>query len=725
MHNCELLMFASREPFKNLHADLHSMIPYMTQLLQNCTKSTEFNCQNNVNEYLNSDVHAPFDVLSVADLMEPCSHPRQYAWGKTREYTIAIAMGILGTVGLMGNFLSCAVIVTYLLKFSGTFVLFLFLSLADSLVVVMQIIDAYRNSVMVDYYTQISSEQLEDSGAVWGRDWSCKLFLFFWHFALQLAAWLVMALSVDRYSSLKHIHVTRNKSLVYRRAWIIGGVVVTLLIMFNLPFLVYTKSVVYKMPCGFSHFCIYTAWSQTTWSQGQPSNGTNSTIHNSVHGYLKQENTSFPSIHPIYNQASRHSSRAISLWLSRQHLVVFGLIPYTVTFVFNIILIMYLRSSPHPVSVCRNRTPSLPENDQIVQPVKRTITCGVSGRKTLFGQSCCQGLRKINGSNKRKSIGVISLVSVNEKVQMKTGIDENKDYRAADRCGLLPLPHSRAAQSTLEENMSCDSQLTGNNPSEKNNSLFIPLSELCPPNKTLSSKGNTHSVKDNVIAEEAAHAKWRCSFGSSRNHEVDCAPRLIQQADVVGGKAQLSSFVLSRRRRSSSSSGWWIGQTRTTVLLLVVTFTFIGLTLPYMIYTEIKQFQPGGASRIYNFHTHHIFEELGRFLLFINNGLNFLVYMTGRQFRKGFRSLIYRIRASLCSWSLEHRNQWYRHPPNRQRNTILLISNRNGGQTCKLKFTPNLRDRCKPVRYTDSEALIRGLPKIAQTNKPFCRLDLT
>ncbi|KAF5396269.1 hypothetical protein PHET_10991 [Paragonimus heterotremus] len=252
MHNCELLMFATSEPFKNLHADLHSMIPYMTQLLENCTKSTELNCQNNVNEYLNSDVHAPFDILSVADLMEPCSHPRQYAWGKTREYTIAIAMGILGTVGLMGNFVSCAVIVTYLLKFSGTFVLFLFLSLADSLVVVMQIIDAFRNSVMVDYYTQISSEQLDDSRSVWGRDWNCKLFLFFWHFALQLAAWLVMALSVDRYSSLKHIHVTRNKSLVYRRAWIIGGVVVALLIMFNLPFLVYTKSVVYKMPCGVS-----------------------------------------------------------------------------------------------------------------------------------------------------------------------------------------------------------------------------------------------------------------------------------------------------------------------------------------------------------------------------------------------------------------------------------------------------------------------------------------
>ncbi|KAF5400250.1 hypothetical protein PHET_06696 [Paragonimus heterotremus] len=386
---------------------------------------------------------------------------------------------------------------------------------------------------------------------------------------------------------------------------------------------------------------------------------------------------------------------------------------------------MYLRSSPHPISVCRTHTPSLPEIDQIFQPRKHTVICQLNGKKALFGQSCCQGLRKSIGSHQRKSTATISLKPLNEKIQMKTCIDDNKDYRVNDRFELLPLPHSRGAQSTLEENISCDSQLTGNNPSEKNNSLSTPLNEPCSPIETSLSKGNPHSVKDNMMAGEGTHAKCKCNLVSSRNHEVDCIARLIQQADVVGGKTQHSSIVLSRRRRSSSNSGWWIGQTRTTVLLLVVTFTFIGLTLPYMIYTEIKQFQPGGAIRIYNFHTHHIFEELGRFLLFINNGLNFLVYMTGRQFRKGFRLLIYRIKASLCSWSREHRNQWHRHPPNRQRNTILLMSNRNGGQTCKLRFTPNLRDRCKPVRYTDSEALIRGLPKPVQINRPFCRIDLT
>lgn len=65
----------------------------------------------------------------------------------------------------------------------------------------------------------------------------------------------------------------------------------------------------------------------------------------------------------------------------------------------------------------------------------------------------------------------------------------------------------------------------------------------------------------------------------------------------------------------------------------------------------------------------HIFEECGRFLLILNNCCNFLVYMTGRQFRKGCHYIIKRIRDKLrravhLQWS---ENRWFRHPPDNKR----------------------------------------------------------
>ncbi|VDQ14258.1 unnamed protein product [Trichobilharzia regenti] len=192
----------------------------------------------------------------MEQLNRPCEKIQRFEWMLEREYFVAITMGLLACFGLTGNLLSCIVIITHLLKFSGTFILFVFLSLADSLVVIMQTIDAYRNSVAVDFYTLISLEDLSHPSNVWRRDWNCKLFLYFWHLGLQLSAWLVMALSIDRYASLKQLNMLRSRSTLHYRAWLIGGGILIFLALVNLPFLIYVKSVIYEMPCGVSIFLL-------------------------------------------------------------------------------------------------------------------------------------------------------------------------------------------------------------------------------------------------------------------------------------------------------------------------------------------------------------------------------------------------------------------------------------------------------------------------------------
>ncbi|VDP83074.1 unnamed protein product [Schistosoma mattheei] len=200
---------------------------------------------------ITEEIHSTMEQLN-----RPCEKIQRFEWMLEREYFVAITMGLLACFGLIGNLLSCIVIIKYLLKFSETFILFIFLSLADSLVIIMQTIDAYRNSVAVDFYTLISLDEISHPSNIWRRDWNCKLFLYFWHLSLQLSAWLVMALTVDRYASLKQVYITRSRRSLHCRAWLIGGGILVFLAFLNLPFLIYVKSVIYEMPCGVSDLLI-------------------------------------------------------------------------------------------------------------------------------------------------------------------------------------------------------------------------------------------------------------------------------------------------------------------------------------------------------------------------------------------------------------------------------------------------------------------------------------
>lgn len=230
-------------------------LPQINEFLAECQRSPNGSCINKLKHILdNSWLNNMSEQFrsSIEKFNRPCNEVERYSWMIEREYFVAITMGLMACIGLTGNLFSCLIISIYLIKLSGTFILFLFLSIADSLVVILQTVDAYRNSVAVDFYTLILPEEVHNPQAVWRRDWNCKLFLFFWHFGLQLSAWLVMALSVDRYASLKNLYITRNKKFMYRRAWFIGGLVVILITLVNLPFLIHVKSVVYEMPCGVS-----------------------------------------------------------------------------------------------------------------------------------------------------------------------------------------------------------------------------------------------------------------------------------------------------------------------------------------------------------------------------------------------------------------------------------------------------------------------------------------
>ncbi|VEL31284.1 unnamed protein product [Protopolystoma xenopodis] len=239
-----------------------------------------------------------------------CQERDEYAWHRERRHAVFISMIMLAVVGLLGHLTACSVIVFALLKSSGTFILLLFLSLADSLVVVVQTVDAHLNSVLADSHvtkalssptsthpsatpqmpprhnstrsdigvdvgvnvdvdvdvgvttaatgTGMSRSRfispLRQDAAEFSRlrnsdDWSCAVEKFAWHFALQLSAWLIMALSVDRYITLRHFALKRQRRFMLRRAWIIGGVIPALLMLANLPYLVFVRSTRVQMPC--------------------------------------------------------------------------------------------------------------------------------------------------------------------------------------------------------------------------------------------------------------------------------------------------------------------------------------------------------------------------------------------------------------------------------------------------------------------------------------------
>ncbi|GAA47784.1 hypothetical protein CLF_100796 [Clonorchis sinensis] len=647
--------------FENLHADLISLLSGTNQTANDCygkcLPSTIGNGSSNENTL-------PLK-LSVKQIIDQCSGLTTSSEKQEREYTVAIIMGILGTLGLLGNLLSCVVIAAHLLKISGTFFLFLLLSIADSVVVVVQIIDAYRHSVWVDSYTQIHPEEISDPVATQRRDWNCKLFLYFWHLSLQYAAWVVMFLSMDRFISLRHIHVTHSRGYVYRRAWIIGGAILIFLMIANLPFLIYAQSAVSRTPCGFTHFCIYNArkMSSSTTNQTHP----DSLEYLDVDMLLNDEQSS-----------DLLSSRQISLWLSRQHLVIFGIVPYTVTFIFNIILIHYLRSCPRPLTMTRNGVCLNPSPRASCTPSNTSVR-NRRRMSRIFRFFCMGSLEP----HRQKSTGALPLIS-------NLGTDPVKLTRTNGR---TPLLHELPGVTSINH---CILMPLNKNPVHLQARLINPHYKcyhkpIKPPFNTPTAQQNLHANRDSGNQ----HA-------TNKKSDIQCFQLCEVAASTSVHRKSLEQEIKKDQRKNPVTNGWWVGQTRVTVLLLTVTLTFIVLTAPYMIYTELKQFHLVNVANVSNYRIAHLLEELCRFLLFLNNCLNFLIYMTGRQFRRGLQQLMRRLRRALAICPVfrqqQLQNQWYCHPPHRNRKRQLIGNRRNRKVACRVLYD-RTGGRPRPIDY--------------------------
>uniref|UniRef100_A0A3Q0KVJ2 G_PROTEIN_RECEP_F1_2 domain-containing protein n=1 Tax=Schistosoma mansoni TaxID=6183 RepID=A0A3Q0KVJ2_SCHMA len=690
---------------------------------------------------ITDEIHSTMEQLN-----RPCEKIQRFEWMLEREYFVAITMGLLACFGLIGNLLSCIVIIKYLLKFSETFILFIFLSLADSLVIIMQTIDAYRNSVAVDFYTLISLDEISHPSNIWRRDWNCKLFLYFWHLSLQLSAWLVMALTIDRYASLKQFYITRSKRSIHCRAWLIGGGILAFLAFLNLPFLIYVKSVIYEMPCGHSHFCIFinptedreltVDKEQTTSSKQIQTDELNHLYDHFVNGTLLLfSNQSFETnqttdckqllgLHNLFSESveakqSKSSlfsiARNISIWLSHQHLIIFGFIPYTVTIIFNVLLIHYLRSLPwfHPKQKCGNEV-----------YFKNNTKCNPELLMSL--NKCCMSM--FQWSKKCKSKKEKKKKSYDHKSNIQQSFipcrcilrSENNPVIIGTTCS-----HSLNKRRQIHKFVKMFDHHNTNNHNQNMITMYCPISShhMIPsfmgPHtwdgilNNYNDNNNNHNNKmelkhfqSSIINETPLNISrysscvsikldnsqsHLCSqhFDNDINNNDDGCPNNDENINNMHHYSQSKHgcnpfcnrqntdihMLLHKYRSNAVKTGWFVGQRRTTILLLVVTFTFIGLTLPYLIYVELKQFNVVDLTKAENYRPEHMAEELCRFLFFINNGLTFFIYMTGRQFRKGFYRLIHRFKSYLRSLMCPHvekQNKWYSHPPNKN-HTFKLI----------------------------------------------------
>ncbi|KAH8871920.1 smad1 [Schistosoma japonicum] len=666
---------------------------------------------------------------TMEQLNRPCEKIQRFEWMLEREYFVAITMGLLACFGLTGNLLSCIVIIKHLLKFSETFILFVFLSLADSLVVIMQTIDAYRNSVAVDFYTLISLDEISHPSNVWRRDWNCKLFLYFWHLSLQFSAWLVMALTVDRYASLKQFYISRSRRSLHCRAWLIGGGILIFLAFLNLPFLIYVKSVIYEMPCGHSHFCIFINPTEDREMTEVGEQTRVDELDHFINGTLLFSNQSFEinqstdckhvlALHNMFTEPPLEtkssikspffSARYISIWLSRQHLIVFGFIPYTVTIIFNVLLIHYLRSLPwfHPKQKC-NTTVNAENDIKVNSKISICLTkCCMpmfqwsekfKSKEVKTAKPYTDNNSNINGNNNMphslipckcvlhpKNIPIIISSTCSYPLNRRKQIHKlvkmfNNNwnmittYCPVSGCYMTSsnnTPHTWDGAFKNNNNNGNKIQLKH----FQSSSLNETLSNNSKYSSCVSRKLNTahnHLYSNHFDNESQNNVENNNNNNNNSNNNGNNVCRYYSQSKhdcnfLLNRQNTDIQILLHKSTSNSIKTGWFVGQTRTTILLLVVTFTFIGLTLPYLVYVELKQFNVVDLTNAENYRPEHMIEELCRFLFFINNSLTFFIYMTGRQFRRGFYRLMhhfkYFLRSLICP-HVEKQNKWYSHPP--------------------------------------------------------------
>lgn len=224
----------------------------------NLTSTSLSNC-NNESDYLcaikwalgsvalaNKDHNTEALLASVQQILfNSCPPNQNYSWKMEHDFIVSITLTILAVIGLLGNILSCIVIFAYLRKSWGAFVLSIFLSLSDLLVVIMQTVDAYRSSAAMDFFAVLLGNDLIDPQTGEIRYVNAHISVF-WHYSLQLSTWFIMLLSVDRYMTLTRMHASRKRNKVLRQAWILYGIILVTDIAFKTPHLGFTQSWIQK-----------------------------------------------------------------------------------------------------------------------------------------------------------------------------------------------------------------------------------------------------------------------------------------------------------------------------------------------------------------------------------------------------------------------------------------------------------------------------------------------
>ena len=132
--------------------------------------------------------------------------------------TVRDAVYSLDVIGLLGNLLSFIVITRYLLNSFATYILFLFLALAGSMVILVVTIETVRHRYQ---------DALMPHSTL-----ACGFHSFFFNFTFEFSAWIIMALTIDRYLTIRSPFAHGERSNVHR-GWLIGAAIAAFLTLTN------------------------------------------------------------------------------------------------------------------------------------------------------------------------------------------------------------------------------------------------------------------------------------------------------------------------------------------------------------------------------------------------------------------------------------------------------------------------------------------------------------
>lgn len=319
-------------------------------------------------------------------------------------------------------------------------------------------------------------------------------------------------------------------------------------------------------------------------------------------------------------------ARNISIWLSHQHLIIFGFIPYTVTIIFNVLLIHYLRSLPwfHPKQKCGNKVcfkKNTKYNPKILMSLnkccmsmfQRSGKCKSKKEEKIksydhqinIEQSLIPCKCILHSENNPVIIGTTCSHSLNKRKQIHKFVKmfDNNNHNQNIITMYCPISNHHVISSCIGPH-TWDGTLNNYNDNNNNNNK-MKLKHF--QSSTLNETPSNNSRYSSCVSIKLDNSQIRlCSqhFDDdddnvdndgcrNRDENINSVHYYSQSkngCNSLSNRQNTDIHILLHKYRSNSvKTGWFVGQRRTTILLLVVTFTFVGLTLPYLIYVELKQ----------------------------------------------------------------------------------------------------------------------------------------